>query len=49
MAVIRYAFALGVVALVLGFSFEALTLDGAPLSATAEMTHSKACKDHHLG
>jgi len=30
-------------------SFEALTLDGAPLSTAAEMTHGKVCMDHHLG
>ena len=33
----------------LAISFEALTLGGAPLSTTtAEVTHGKVCKDHHM-
>ena len=46
---LKYALALVIAVVVLGVSFETLTLDGAPLATTAEMTHGKACKDHHLG
>ncbi len=46
---LRYVLAVVAAAVVLAVSFEALTLDGAPLSSTAEITHGKACKDHHLG
>jgi hypothetical protein len=49
MRALRYALAVPVVVVVLAVSFEALTLDGAPSSTTAEITHGKACKDHHVG